>query len=490
MPARIAVARLWHEGNSFSPVRTRLADFRQREWFEGPAAMDFYAGSRTELGAAVDFFRDHSDLTPIYLRCAAAPPGGPIDEPDLKRIMGEIVDGVRNAKADALYLSLHGALLGSETLMADLELLRQARATLGAKPLAVSFDLHANLDPRIAQLADIVVGYKTHPHVDMYETGCKALELLSGTLAGRIKPVAAIAKTGAILPSFRMRTAEGPMAEIEALAAKRAGETPGILDATPFGGFTYADTTCAGASASVTADGDARAANALAEEIAAAMYQRRGEFAVHLATPEQAFDQLTRQNRSLPAAILEPSDNPLSGGAADTTGLMRALVERGMRYRSVFAFFWDPELVTRCHTLGAGARLRAALGGRLSPAWGPPVELGAEIERLTDGRFRNAGPMEKGLEVNLGRTAVMRSGNLRVIVTESCQAPNDPEYFKLHGIDLADVDLVCAKAKNHFRAAFGAAFDPILEADTPGPATAKLSSLPFRHLPPELLRDL
>jgi len=32
MSFRIAVARLWHEGNSFTPVATRLADFRQREW--------------------------------------------------------------------------------------------------------------------------------------------------------------------------------------------------------------------------------------------------------------------------------------------------------------------------------------------------------------------------------------------------------------------------------------------------------------------------
>ena len=35
MTFRIAIARLWHEGNSFTPVLTRLADFQQREWAEG-----------------------------------------------------------------------------------------------------------------------------------------------------------------------------------------------------------------------------------------------------------------------------------------------------------------------------------------------------------------------------------------------------------------------------------------------------------------------
>ena len=466
MSHKIAVARLWHEGNSFTPVHTRLADFRQREWSSGADAEAFYRGTRTELGAAVDFFAAHRDLAPIYLRCAAAGPGGAVEEADLRQIIGEIVDGVRNAKADALYLSLHGALIGSETLLADVVLLKEARAALGEKPLAVSFDLHANLDPVVALLADIVVGYKTHPHVDMYETGWKTLELLERTLRGEIKPVVAIAKVGAILPSFNMRTAAGPMAEIEALAALR-----GFLDVTPFGGFAYGDSPAAGGAVAVTADRDRSAAERAALQLASEMYQRRERFAVRLPTPEEALRNVKRG-----AAVLEPSDNPLSGGVGDTTGLLRALVESGRS--AVFAFFWDPDLVAQCEP---GKRMRVLLGGRLAKTWGPPVELDVEVERVTDGRFRNAGPMEQGLEVNLGRTAVLKAGALRIIVTESCQAPNDPEYFRLHGIDVAGAELVCAKAKNHFRAAFGALFDPIVDVDTPGPAMADLAQLPFRY---------
>jgi microcystin degradation protein MlrC len=478
---RVAVARLWHEGNSFTPVLTRLADFHQREWAEGAGAADFYRGSRTEIGAAVDFFAANRALTPIYLRCTGAGPGGPVEETDLQRVFMEIVEGVRTAGADGLYLSLHGALIGEKTLKADLVLLQAVREALGARPLAVSFDLHANLDPAMADLADIVVGYKTYPHVDMYETGTKSLRLLVAAVEGRIRPVAAIAKVGAVLPSFRMRTAEGPMAQVEALAARRAGEIPCILDATPFGGFAYADTPCAGASVSVTADGDRSAAQALARDLAGEMLRLRDQFAVSLPKPETVF---SFRKLAKPAAILEPSDNPLSGGVGDTTGLLRALLAQGRQYRTVFAFFWDPELVRQCEVK---KKLTARLGGRLSPAWGPPVQLEVEVERVTDGRFRNAGPMERGLEVTLGRTAVLRSGNLRIIVTESCQSPNDGEFFRLHGVDLAEVDLVCVKAKNHFRAAFADAFDPIIEVDTAGPAAASLASLPFKNVPKEML---
>lgn len=474
---RIAIARLWHEGNSFTPVPTTLAQFRAREWCKGDDAVSFYAGTRTEIGAAVDFFRVHRELAPVFLRCAAAPPGGAVDEHDLEEIVDEIALGVRDTGADALYLSLHGALIGTRTLEADLALLGRVRYFLGDKPLAASFDLHANLDPAIARFADIVVGYKTYPHVDMYETGWKALTLLRATLGGEISPVAAIAKVGAVLPSFKMRTASGPMAEIEALAAKGTGGR--IVDATPFGGFAYGDSPCAGASVAVTADGDHAAAEALAKEIAREMYRRRAEFAVRLPAPEEAFRMLGRTAK--PAAILEPSDNPLSGGVGDTTGLLRALLDYGGE--AVFAFFWDPELVSRAH---AEKRFFANLGGRLSRTWGPPIELDVEVERLTQGRFRNAGPMEKGLEVNLGRTAVLRAGKVRIIVTESCQSPNDSEYFRLHGIDLAEANLVCAKAKNHFRAAFGEVFDPIVEVDTAGPAAADLRKLPFKNVSVQL----
>ena len=474
---RIAVARLWHEGNSFTPVATTLEQFRAREWCESTQAVEFYAGTRTEIGAAVDFFRKRSGLTPVFLRCAAAPPGGPVDERDLQQIIGEIAQGVREANADALYLSLHGALIGSHTLLADRALLAAAREALGQKPLAVSFDLHANLDPTIAQLADIVVGYKTYPHIDMYETGWSALDLLARFLKKEIHPVVAIAKAGAILPSFKMRTADGPMAAIEALASERT--IGNVLDVTPFGGFAYGDSPCAGASAAVTADDDPRAAETVAFEVAREMHRRREEFAVALPKPEHVFSRLKKAAK--PAAILEPSDNPLSGGVGDTTGLLRSFMN--YKGKGVFAFFWDPELAGRCQP---GMKMKVELGGRLSAAWGPPVPLEVQVERVTDGRFRNAGPMERALEVNLGRTALLRAGGLRIIVTSSCQSPNDMEYFRLHGIDLGELDLVCAKAKNHFRAAFGEVFDPIVEVDTVGPAAADLRQLPFKHVSIEL----
>ena len=71
MTLRIAVARIWHEGNSFTPVLTRLADFKAREWARGDEVRRVYGGTRTEIGAALDFFAGNRALTPVFLRMAA-----------------------------------------------------------------------------------------------------------------------------------------------------------------------------------------------------------------------------------------------------------------------------------------------------------------------------------------------------------------------------------------------------------------------------------
>jgi len=494
MPRTLAIARLWYEASSFTPVPTRIEQFKGREWIEGEAAVAFYRGTRTELGAAVDFLDRSPGWQARWLRCAAASPGGPVVETDLQAILDEILRGIEASGCDAVYLSLHGALFGERTLCADLELVRRVRSIVGRRPVAITFDLHANVPEAIAREVDILVGYKTYPHVDMYEAAERALRLLDATVAGALAPVVAVRKVGAILPSFNMRTEAGPMAEIEALARAAVQSEPALLDVSPFGGFAFADTPCAGASVVVTADRDRAAAEAAAERIAGEMRDRAPRFAVSFPDAAEAVASvlaaLPARTTHRPIAIVEPSDNTLSGGAGDTPGLLRAIVEAASPVRTVFAFFWDPTLVGRCHAAGTGSRLTASLGGRLTPIYGAPVVLEAVVERLTDGRFRNHGPMEAGLEVNLGRTAMLRAGSLRVIVTEGCHAPNDIAYFALHGVDLAEVDLLAAKAKNHFRAAFTGRCERIIDADTPGPAMADMTKLPFRNLPPELYASI
>jgi microcystin degradation protein MlrC len=482
---RLAVARLWYEGNSFSPVPAGLPVFQAREFVSGPAAAEFYRGTATEIGAVVAFADTHPDWQIEFLLCAAAPPGGPMTRDAFAEIRDTILDGLGRDQWDAVYLSLHGAGITEDNPTPELELLQRARSVIGSVPLGVTFDLHANLGAAMIETVDIAAGYKTYPHVDMDQVANQVLRQLVAMCDGAIRPVGALAKVPAILPSFNMRTTDGPMAELAALAAAWRAK-PGILDASVFGGFAYGDSPFAGASAMAFADGDASLAERAARDLADAIATRRDRFTVTLPDAATGIAQALASKGDKPAAVVDPADNPLSGGIGDTPELFRALLKAKPAVPTVFGFFWDPALVLRAHREGVGAILDTTLGGRVTDAFGPPVPVKARILKLTEGKFRNLGPMENNLPVDLGRTALFEVEDIKVIVTESCQTPNDPGYFMLHGIDPARQGLICAKAKNHFRAGFAPLTRCIVDVDCPGPAAAGLGHYLFRHAPKSL----
>ena len=488
MKKRLAVARLWHEGNSFSPLRTGPAEFRGREWVEPAHVLEYYRGTATEMGALVDFLDRNREWEATVLLAAAAPPGGPVTD-DLFAIFRRAIHSITGQQFDAIYLSLHGAMITEGNSAPELNLIRELRAATFGTPLAVTFDLHANLAPELADLVDIAIAYKTYPHVDMHETAAKALELLASTVAGRLRPRLALAKVPAILPSFNMRTESGPMAEAQSLA-RRLEREGGLLDVSPVGGFAYGDSPHAGASVLALAESDETSARSAAEEVAQFLWNNRRRFRAQAPKPRDGILKALSLPPGL-VAVLDPSDNPMSGGIGDTPEFFRALLAVAPQVPTVFAFFFDPVVVERARAAGEGGTLSCALGGRLTELYGPPVSVEAQVMKLTDGRFTNRGPMEAGLPVKLGATAVLGIGEwLKVIVTETCQSPNDMGYFELHGIDLEDVRLLCAKAKNHFRAAFGPLCSAIVEIDAPGPAGFDPRQYPFRYAPQNVVRAI
>lgn len=481
---RLAVARFSHEGNSFSPVATGLDEFR-REWYRGQEAEAVYRGTTTEGGGAVAFLDAHPQWQGSFLRMTGATPAGPVTRDAYEAVLGEIVADLAEGGWDAVFLSLHGAMLVEGMDLADHETIRRVRGAIGpGVPLGVSFDLHGNMDPRIAGLVTFAAGFKEHPHTDMKETALRVLEVLDRTVRGEVRPRGHIAKLDAILPSINMRTAEGPMAELEAFARGLEFD-PRILDATVFGGFSYGDTAAAGAGAMVFADGDAALARAAAERLVEEMRRRLDRFYVTLPDAAEGIARALA-SEARPVAVIDAGDNPLSGGIADTPEMLRALLAARPEVPVVFAFLADPGLVARCRAAGVGGSVCGTLGGRISRDFGDPVPFEGRVLRLTDGDYVNTGPMMHGLPMSVGPTAVIGIGPVSVIVTSACGSAHDPAFYGLHGIDLADVAVLCVKAKNHFRAAFGAICPVMIDIDAPGPAALEIARFPFRLAPPGL----
>ena len=479
MPRTLAVARLWFEGNAFSPTPTGLAAFEAREWSKGEAALSAARGTATELAAVADFADAHPQWSVEVLRCAAAMPGGPIEDALFAGFLAELTADLARGGWDAVYLSLHGAAITASGKSPELRVIETVRKAVGGIPVVASFDLHANLNPEIATRLDFATGYQTYPHVDMRETAARALHQLERMLDAGKRPKGVIVNTGLPLGSFNMWTQADPMRSL--LAQARTLEQSPVIDVTLFGGFPYADSPDCGASVMAWSDRDRGAAATAAQALCASLKEKVKDFEVNLPDAASGIRQALAAPAGL-ACVLDPADNPYSGGAADTPGLLRALVELAPQVPAVFSFFCDPAAVDIAWRAGTGAKVRLSLGGKKSSHFGAPVEIEAVVRLLTDGNYINSGPMERGMRVALGRSAVLACGHIQIIVTEQVAPPNDPAFYALHGIELDRTRLLCVKSKNHFRAAFQERSAAIIQVDCAGPAAANLKLLPFRNL--------
>jgi microcystin degradation protein MlrC len=143
----------------------------------------------------------------------------------------------------------------------------------------------------------------------------------------------------------------------------------------------------------------------------------------------------------------------------------------------------DGQVVDLAASSGEGSTIRCELGGKVSPEFGGPVTVEAQVVRVSDGRFRNVGPMNTGLQVDVGGAAHLKVGSTDIVVTKYPITANDPELFTHLGLDVTDYDLLVLKVKNHFRAAFEPLVGDIIYVDAPGVASNDFSRFPFKNVP-------
>ena len=160
--------------------------------------------------------------------------------------------------------------------------LQAVRRLIGPKvPLVATLDLHTNITQVMVREADALVLYHTAPHIDLYETGQRALRLLSRMVRGTARPVAALRRLPMIVPAENGRTTEGPYADVMNRAIELM-RRPDVLDISAFSVQPWLDVADVGCSVVVNAD-SAALADELADELADMFWERRRRFEVTLA---------------------------------------------------------------------------------------------------------------------------------------------------------------------------------------------------------------
>ncbi len=493
MPRRYVIGLIKHETNTFSPLATPLASFGHGE---GPAfgeeARARFEHTNTPMAAYLDLARRESAeiVTPV---AAESWPSNRASRKDFESLLSPLEAAVR-AGCDAVMLDLHGAMVIEDCDDAEGEIVRRLRAIAPQLPIAVTLDYHTNLSATLVASATVITGYKTYPHVDMYEAGKLAGGILIGALDGAVEPVMAWGWRPLLASIMRHAPEDGPSGDIVAFA--RHMEADGtVLAATWLPSFPHADTAFTGVSAVVVGDAKrdgAHHARAVCDHMLRMAWDRREEFVFHaqpLAGSVARAKALGLANPGAPVLLIDHCDNCGSGGAQDVMTVVAEILRQQLDDIAI-APIRDPAAVATMIDAGVGQQVRLALGGHTDmPALslaGMPLEIEGRVLTITDGRFVVTGPMYTGVRMYLGRTAVLEVGpagaRAQIVVTERPHEPFDTGIFTHAGIDPARKRYLMLKSRIHYRAGFKPIVAEVVECGGSGVTNADLSVYPYRNL--------
>ena len=481
---RVVVAQMSHETNTFSPVATDLARFSRggAEPPGGDEALRTFRGTATCLGGYLEVCRERG-FEVVMPVAAGAAPSGPVEDAAFEHIAGRIVDAVA-AGCDAVMLDLHGAMVTRTFDDAEGELLRRIRSVAGDVPIAVSLDMHATLYAAMVRHATVLTGYHTYPHIDMDATALRAGRLLADTLDGRLTPVMAWGNAPMLPHVMRQGTDDPPNGRLQRRAAEL--EAQDTLAVSVFTGFPHADVAQAGLSVCVVSDGDRARAEAIRDELLDAAWSSRSEFVYRPARLAESVAEARRLAQEAPGRgpviLLDHYDNTASGGTMDTTDVLAEILRQGLEDVAVFGIY-DPAAVQAMAAAGVGAEVTLALGGKLAmpsiPRRSAPLTVSGRVRLLADGEFPATVAMSRGLTLQMGPTAVLRTGSVDIVVVSRHIEPFDPGCFRAVGIEPTARRYLMLKSRVHYRVGFREMARAVVECAGCGVCTSDYSELRF-----------
>ena len=476
---RIAVGCIGHETNTFSLVPTTIDSFKNWRYYVGAAMFPAFQNTGTIMGGYMDAAKKLGmELVPLLWTFAN--PSGIVEQSAYDTLKSEFLDLLRGVgQIDGVLLDLHGAMAVKELEDGEGDLIEAVRASVGTLPIVTTLDLHANIGPQMAENADVIIGYDTYPHVDMYDRGYEAAQLLHEIIEGKVEPTMAYRQLPLLTPPPGQSTMKQPMIDVvKKLHALE--EQAGVETATLSMGFPFADISIAGVSVLVTTNNDQALADRLADEFSDYIWEIRETFQGNLVSIEEAIEHANK-TEGKPIVFAEGSDNPGGGAPCDGTHILRAFIDANVQ-DAVFAIIADPESVNLAFEAGVGNNVSLKVGGKTDPRHGEPVALNGYVKLISDGEFVHKGPMSRGIKSGMGRTVVLKIGGIEIILTENRTQPYDAEVLRSVGIEPTDRKIIVLKSAVHFRADYTPIAHEILDVDTPGVHSPNLLSYAYKNV--------
>ena len=448
---RILVAMMKHETNTFSPIPTSLDRFFEWGGHLGDDAYHAYKGTGMPFSAYIEAAEaaGHQVITPI---AAEAMPSGIVQAEAYNFMTKQILEAVQTG-VDAALLDLHGAMVSETTDDGEGTLLYEMRKINPQLPIGVTYDLHANLTQKMVENCTCLIGYKTYPHIDMYEVGSQIANILINSINENYEPVICWGRPPVLAQTLRMGHSDEPMKSILALT-KEAEKDPEILAATVFGGFPLADFNDAGSSACIVAKHDTKLAKDWCDRIVKQIWENRREFVYSGRVLSEALTY-AKSLEDGPTILLDHADNVGSGGTQDVMTVIEEVIKTGLEDVAVAAVY-DPEAVDLMTKAGIGQEISLNLGGKTDMpsinTKGQPLRIKGTVKTLTNGEWIVRGPMYTGVKVSMGNTAVLAVGGMEIVIISKHHVPWDTGVFTSVGIQPDKKRYLLLKSRIHYRA--------------------------------------
>ena len=464
---RIAIAAMMHETNTFTRLRTSLADFRTAR---GHEVYEVTAWKGNVIDGIAETLRSSgAEIVPAYF--ARALPSGLVLRDTFKTIADAIVSGIAQAGTlDGICLALHGSMCAEDVDDPEGELLERIRAVVGPElPIVCALDMHATMTPRMIRYADGYAAYRTAPHIDEFETGAKAARMLTASVAGGQKLYTAWTPIPILIAGEQTETDVEPTRSLFAALAE-TDRTPGIQCASYVLGFPWADSVHAGAGALVTGFAGAETTlETASRRLADAFWAHRHNFTFTTeAMPLKEALAAAAEEREGPVIIADSGDNPTAGASQDSVLAVRAL--RDMKIAgALVAVIFDPDAVQACLAAGEGSKTDIVLG-RPNPWAEGSDPLALSVEVMRTGRVRD-----------VGYAAVRADGNV-IVISDRRTAVYDPGILEALGLKPEAYPIVVVKS-GYLSPEYKRLAKRAILALTPGDTCELLDQLPYRRVP-------
>jgi microcystin degradation protein MlrC len=471
---RVFSASLATETNTFGPMPTSLASFRDRGYYPAGQHPDHLLYFSGPLWAARLRGKDRGwDLVEGLV--AGAQPSGTTTRLAYETLRDEILRDLKAAgPVDMVLLGLHGAMVADGYDDCEGDLLERVRQLVGpGVVVGAELDPHNHLTPQMLAHADLMISFKEYPHTDVLERGLELVDLCAAMVEKRIRPTVAVVDTGMVVI---MHTSRNPArAFVDRLQSLEGRD--GVLSLSVTHGFPWGDVPEMGTKLLVYTDNNQPQADALARQLADELIAMRDQLSPAYPGIDAALDEAMALDGG-PVVISDGSDNAGGGAASDSTFILRRMIERGITH-SALGPMWDPIAARIASDAGVGARLPMRIGGKISPLSGDPLDLDCTVLALKPNLIMTG---LAGTPTPMGDCALIEADGIQIVLTSLRNQAIHTDLFTQLGCDLATKKIIVVKSSQHFHASYSKVASHVIYADAPGSVARDLNTLPYKRV--------